>query len=348
MPVSVIHSQLTRLRLILDWKTEMWFTRRLDDVVVWIATLIVTCASFDSAFAQDASGAVGPPQLSGIAFSADGSCLIVGGDAVRVFRADTGELVDQIPVGRSRTSRAVVALTGPGNLFVHAGEDSIIRIRRVSEEQPVRELQGHLGQLRTFAISPDGKLVASVAGTIVGGHWTKCVFRLRDLVTGQALRTGDVESDDIDCVAFSRDGKQLALATQEKDKPRASQIEVLDVQNWKRLRSIACSPGFVSEIFFDGARGDMLIVGGDCQPVPNGCVPTGRIWIVSPDAGTAREVEQDREYAYFVAAQTPGADRLAIGTAVVTATVNAKGKINGARLGPLVQMRDTKTGNVLW
>jgi hypothetical protein len=114
------------------------------------------------------------------------------------------------------------------------------------------------------------------------------------------------------------------------------------------VRTVAFSPGTARSIFFETGTGDVLIVGDDCPPVKNGCRPTGRIWLASRDDDVAVEVEQDREYSIFRASLTPAADRLVLGTSVVTATVNEKGKVIGSRMGPLVQMRDARTGDIIW
>ncbi len=295
---------------------------------------------------QPAAAETNPPRLFRLAFSGDGSHVITGGDAVRVFRTETGAVVQRVPLPRA--SSPLAAFPGHNNLFAEAGEDGVVRIRKISEPQPVRELQGHLGRVRSLAISPDGKLLASVAGQIVDGRWTHSEFRLWDAATGRSLRDLAFDSDAVSCAAFSRDGKLVALALDASEAGASSRIDIYDVAGWKRQRSVEFSPGFASSIFFSGDAGSLLIVGGDCPTVDGGCRPTGRIWIASRKDATARQLEQDREYGYFESVLTPAADRLVIGTSTVTATVNAKGKVNGARLGPLVQMRDAKTGGIVW
>ncbi|HEY3963366.1 MAG TPA: hypothetical protein VGM05_02340 [Planctomycetaceae bacterium] len=295
---------------------------------------------------QPESVEANPPRLYRLAFSGDGSHLIAGGDAVRVFRTETGAMVQRVPL--ARMSSPLAAFPGRENLFAEAGEDGVVRIWSIFKPQPVRELQGHRGRVRNLAISPDGKRLASVAGQIVGGRWTRSEFRLWDAATGRSLRDLVFDSDEVDCAAFSRDGKLLALALDAREVGAASRIDIYEVTGWKRQRSVEFSPGFASAICFPGNTGDLLIVGGDCPSVDGGCQPTGRLWIALRNERTARQLEQDREYSYFHGVLTPAADRLVIGTSTVTATVNAKGKVDGARLGPLVQLRDAKTGDILW
>ena len=297
-------------------------------------------------YAADRNAPVDPPRLFRLVFSGDSSYLIAGGDAVRVFRVETGEPVQRIAtVGLTNT---LAVFSGRGGQFAASGEGGVICIRRIYEKEPVRELTGHTGAGRHLAISPDGTLIASVAGQHKGGRWTRSELRLWDAGTGRVLHELNFDPGNIGCVAFSQNGKQLALAMNSDVAEDASHVDVYDVASRKRVRSVTFSPGFAHSISFKGDTGELLIVGGDCPPVENGCRPTGRIWIAPRNSDTARGIEQDREYSYFLGSLTPNADRFVIGTSIVTATVNAKGKVDGGRLGPLVQLRDAKTGDVIW
>ncbi|MBI3864565.1 MAG: hypothetical protein HY290_22000 [Planctomycetia bacterium] len=320
--------------------------RKSDLIEILAIGLLSLLASAGRLNAAQPAAAVERPRLFRLAFSGDGAHVIAAGDAIRIFDSGTGEAVERLPLARG--SNTLAGFPGRDHLFAEGGESGVIRIRRVSERQPVRELKGHDGHVRNLAVSPDGKLLASVAGVLVEGRWKRTELRLWDAGAGRLLHELDLDDRGFGCSAFSRDGKQLAVAYTSQIPDEPSRIEIYDIRGWKRVRSIAFSPGFARSILFGGDRAEMLIVGGDCVPVNNGCQPTGRIWIAAPDAETAQSVEQDREYSYFLAAQTPTADRFVIGTSVVTATVNAKGKVDGARLGPLVQLRDAKTADVVW
>lgn len=289
--------------------------------------------------------AVNTPRPFRVIFSGDGSYLISGGDAIRVFRVETGELVQRVALKQS--SNTLSAFSGRGGTFADANEDGIVRIRRVSAPQPLRELKGHTGAGRQIAISPDGRLIASVAGVLENGRWARSEIRLWDAAIGRVLHELEFGEGGVNCVAFSRDGKQLALAMN-RQAAALTRIDFYDVTSWKRVRSVTFSPGFASSICFNGDTGELLIIGGDCPRVNNGCQPTGRVWIAEQGAENAREIKQDRAYSYFMGSLTPAADRFVIGTSIETATVNAKGKVDGARMGPLVQLRDAKTGDVLW
>ncbi len=302
-------------------------------------------ASSLAAFA-DGEAPVDPPRLFRLAFSGDGSYLIAGGDAVRVFRVETGEPVQRIPTDGSTNALAV--FPGRGGRFAASGEDGVICIRRIYEKEAVRELRGHTGTGRHLAISPDGKLIASVAGQLNGGSWTRSELRLWDAATGRVLHELNFDPGNVGCVVFSQNGKQLALAMNSVGAEDVSHVDVYDVTSRNRLHSVTFSPGFADSICFRGDTGELLIIGGDCPTVGNGCRPTGRIWFAARDSDNARGLKQDREYSYFAGTLTPAADRFVIGTSTATATVNAKGKVDGSRMGPLVQLRDAKTGGIVW
>lgn len=291
------------------------------------------------------------PLLSGLAFSGDGAYLIVGGDAVRIFRADTGELVDRFVAPRASSSHFghLAAFPGRENLFAMGGADGIVRIRRVGKELAVGEL-GEGGKTAwSLAISPDGSLLTCVYSQRVGEVLKQEEIRVWDVASGRVLHRFELsEADLAACVAFSGDGKQIAFARNPAAEDEPSRIEVYGVAEWKRIRTIAMAPGRVLSISFEGAGSGRLVAAG-CGPAEaiTDTYP-GRIWIVQPNAESASEVEQDREYGSIFALQIPNSSRFLARTSVHTAIVDRNGKVKGRRIAPLVQMRDVKTGQIVW
>lgn len=311
---------------------------------VLLASLSVgNCRAEPAAAVQEVAR---PVQLYRLAFSGDGSLLIAGGDAIRIFSVDSGAAVRRIPA--ARLSRGPAVFPGRENLFAEAGDDGVIRLWRASEKEAIRELKGHTGLVRSTAISPDGKLLASTGGKLDDGTLVQGEVRLWNAATGAIVRDLKFKEIDVGCVAFSRDGKSLAFVNDSRNRGIPSTVDVYDLADWKRVRSISFRPGFARSVFFAGANQELTIVGGDCTPVDGGCRTVGKIWLAPPGVAVADELEQDREYGYFVACLTPAGDRLVLGTSTVTATFSKKGKVDGARLGPLVQLRDATTGETLW
>ena len=287
-----------------------------------------------------------PVQLSRLAYSTDGSLLIAGGEAVRIFRVDDGTLVRRLPA--APFTRALAVLPGREYLFAESGDNGVIRLRRISEKDPIHELKGHTGHVRCIAASPDGKLLASTGGKLDDGTLVHGEVRLWDVSTGALVRDLKFKDIDVGCVAFSRDGKSIALVNNSRNRGIPSTVDVYDLVDWKRVRSVSFGPGFARSVFFAGTNQELTVVGGDCVPVDGGCRPTGKVWLALPGSDLAGAIEQDREYSYFVGCLTPAGNRLALATSTVTATFSKKGKVDGARMAPLVQLRDATTGESLW
>lgn len=94
-----------------------------------------------------------------------------------------------------------LAFSAERNLLVSAGEDSVIRLWRVSDGELLQELKGHTGAVHALAFSPDGTLLAS-GGLDQGIR----LWRMRDGLMMKELR-GHYHS--VDSLAFNADGTRL-------------------------------------------------------------------------------------------------------------------------------------------
>ena len=106
----------------------------------------------------------------------------------------------------------------------------------------------HAGQLLGVSYSPDGKRLATCAGTPAPGllSFVNCQVAIWDIPEGRLIQTLEGHANVVFSVAFSDDGKRLATASRDKT------AKVWDVQTGKELftlkghdqqvRSVAWSP----------------------------------------------------------------------------------------------------------
>jgi WD40 repeat protein len=164
------------------------------------------------------------PNDSKLAISPDSKLIASTSDhkTVRVWEAATGKEVrtfrghesDPIAVAFSADSKLIAS--GGGRLLANSGE---ILIWEVQTGKVVRKLTGHTGRVRSLAFSLDGRYLAS------GSEKERELFQpdrtkekpgtviLWNAATSQALFTLRGYSDSVQSLAFSRDSKLLASAS---------------------------------------------------------------------------------------------------------------------------------------
>jgi WD40 repeat protein len=102
----------------------------------------------------------------------------------------------------------------PGSLVCPppgADYNRTVRLWSVPDGTPLRTLNGHKGSVACFAISPDGKLLASAGSDGSTRRWQEGhTVRLWYLPYGEHSKTLDVQGR-VRCLAFSPDGNVLAI-----------------------------------------------------------------------------------------------------------------------------------------
>jgi WD40 repeat protein len=91
----------------------------------------------------------------------------------------------------------------------------------------LRAVSNSPAPVTTLAYSPDGKTLA------VGGYR---VVRLLDAATGEVTKTAVGCADQVQCVAWSSDGKCLAAAGGVPG--QAGEVVLFDAQTWKPVRTL--------------------------------------------------------------------------------------------------------------
>jgi WD40 repeat protein/serine/threonine protein kinase/tetratricopeptide (TPR) repeat protein len=138
-----------------------------------------------------------PGDASVTAISPDGQTIAVGGNALRLYAADTGKELDLL-LGHKGTVRAVT-FSSDGKYLASAGNDRTVRLWDLATNKQLA-VYPHPGPVVTVAFAPDGKLLAS-AGDFEKPHlWDTA----RKEVSSVLRHSGGVHF-----LAFTSDGKSL-------------------------------------------------------------------------------------------------------------------------------------------
>jgi WD40 repeat protein len=185
----------------------------------------------------------GMSELAGVAFSADGKKLAVGGGelyhgGIAVCAVETGK-VEWAKGDIATTSSVQVAFSPDGKTLATTGDagtrkDPVVKLWDAASGEVRRELKGHRGGVGPVAFAPDGKTLAT------GG--TDGSVILWDPSTGEVKRklslTGDEKAEvSVEALAYSPDGKTLVAGS------RQGKILMLDAESGKTIRELGDGKG---------------------------------------------------------------------------------------------------------
>lgn len=132
----------------------------------------------------------------------------------------TVEPILRVETGMHTTLIRRAVVDAPRNRLITASDDKTIRVWQMPEARLLAVLripidQGHEGQIFGLAVSPDGRTVAAAGWT--GWDWEDAasVYML-DVATGDLVRRYGGLKDAISALAWSPDGRHLAIGLQSR------------------------------------------------------------------------------------------------------------------------------------
>jgi WD40 repeat protein/tetratricopeptide (TPR) repeat protein len=138
-----------------------------------------------------------PGDASAAAISSDGKTIAVGGNALRLYSADTGKELGPL-LGHRGTVRAL-AFSSDGKYLASAGSDRTVRIWDLGKNKQ-HAVYPHPGPVTSVVFAPDGKFVASAGDFEKPRLWNTAPVEIPSVLP----HTGGVH-----VLAFTPDGKTL-------------------------------------------------------------------------------------------------------------------------------------------
>jgi WD40 repeat protein len=144
--------------------------------------------------------------LRAVAFSPDGKMLASGGADGTVKVWDIAAKKELRTLGtKSDTPVLTVAFSPDGKMLASGGVDDTVKLWNVATGRQLHNMDADsYGEPRSVVFGPDGKTIYS------GNHNAKIV--IWDAATGAKTRTLEVRGGSVNSIAFSPDGKLMAVA----------------------------------------------------------------------------------------------------------------------------------------
>ena len=159
----------------------------------------------------------------------------------------------------------------------------IIQLRDLQTGEVIGQLRGHKTPIGAVAFSPDGRLLASGAGAIVGRQnmaFIDNAIRIWDTENGKQLATFDGETGQVTCVVFSPDGATVAAG---------NHFGTVRVWELASGREILRFDG-------DGRRVNAICYSPDGTLIASGMsYANAMIWSLNPTEGTKPQVEWSQD-----------------------------------------------------
>lgn len=205
----------------------------------------------------------GKEELSGVAFSPDGTRLVTAGELgnIVIYDAFTGrQLVAMCypkppPAVFTNLRVDTVAMSPDGKSFAVACMDGVIRLLDIETGEEIASFQEFKFGASSVAISADGRRIAASSGS--EGVVESYEVRVWDLATKERLAILNGHTHTVTGIAFHPDGRRLVSASNDR------RVKVWDLESGREVMSLAFVDGDAYGLTYsrDGAR--ILLAAGD-------------------------------------------------------------------------------------
>ncbi|MFH1050514.1 MAG: choice-of-anchor D domain-containing protein [bacterium] len=229
--------------------------------------------------------------INSVAVSPDNSLIASTGDdgKILIWNLKTGWIVNSISGISTWMQKALFSKDGK-SIFSCSNSDSLIRIWDVKTGDEIKTLRGHIGGIRSIALSPNGDKLVSAGidftikvwdvktGTVIKDIpvWQSYVtsldlhpegnkavlgkndkrIKVLDLSTGEEILDLSGHKDRVNCVAYDASGTWIASASDDNT------IKIWDAKSGKELKSLNEHINPVKSLAFNHT-GDKLVSGDD-------------------------------------------------------------------------------------
>ncbi|MFQ3592655.1 MAG: hypothetical protein SNJ82_05610 [Gemmataceae bacterium] len=170
----------------------------------------------------------------GLARRADGALFVAGSD-FKVYQAVLEPKLELTEIGSHGSYVTSAAITE--DTLITCGYDQQLIWWDTQKRTRIRALEAHDKWVRNLAISPDGRLVASVGDDMLAKLFEVATGKLVHTLKGHKERTPTHFPSMLYAVAWSADGKSLATAD------KVGTIQIWDATTGKILKTLE-APGF--------------------------------------------------------------------------------------------------------
>jgi WD40 repeat protein len=279
-----------------------------------------------------------------LAYSRDSQLLAGGGmdEKVRLWDMRNNQLRSTLAGPKGWV--LCVAFAPDGLTIAGGSADGNIYLWDVKKSKLSKTLEGHNGRVLSLAYSPDGATLvsSSTRPPMVGeGGKTRGQLKLWDAATGKLKQTLLDQDGDVGSLAFSSDGKLLAVSLEPPQKGNGfCGVKLFDPVTGREKQSLPYDQGFPAGVAFSPDSKYLASGGGHCKPVERGCIPTGEIKLWDLDAGKAIRTFTGQDNGYFSSvAFSPNGRTLLSGAA---------GKGRGTGAISETKLWEVQTGKLLW